>query len=289
MTRFQWLASALVIALAFNGATESSAQQASNRPKSPEAVRLFTLDCGLTEFKDAAYFSDTGEYDGKSLALPTPCYLIRHGNDWLLWDTGNGDELAEMPNGVTKFGGRFTVKRTLASQLAELGLKPKDIRFVALSHLHQDHTGNIGLFPKATFLISATELAWARGKPTPFGVNFASIAPLDKAKSHASDQDEDVFGDASVRILKAPGHTPGSRMLLVKLAKSGPVLISGDLFHTRENYEKDLVPAVNISRADTLASSQRFRRIAANTHARVVIQHDPKDFSSMPVFPRYLD
>src|ERR1017187_7610381 len=105
----------------------------------------------------------------------------------------------------------------------------------------------------------------------------------------ALDEDRDVFGDGTVRILKAPGHTPGSRMLLVKLAKSGPVLITGDLFHTRENYENDLVPSVNISRADTLASSQRLRRIAANTHARVVIQHDPTDFSSMPVFPKYLD
>jgi N-acyl homoserine lactone hydrolase len=110
-----------------------------------------------------------------------------------------------------------------------------------------------------------------------------------KSRVEASDEDRDVFGDGTVRILKAPGHTPGSRMLLVKLAKSGPMLITGDLFHTRENYEKDLVPSVNISRADTLASSQRLRRIAANTHARVVIQHDPTDFSSMPVFPKYLD
>jgi N-acyl homoserine lactone hydrolase len=283
------LTAALAALLTFAGATPSMAQQGAGVTKPASADRLYTLDCGLTEFADAAYFSDTGEYDGKSLRLPTPCYLIKHGKDWMLWDTGNGDRLAAVPGGLVKFGGRFTVKITLVSQLAQLGLKPDDIRYVALSHLHQDHTGNIPLFPKTTFLVSSVELAWARGKPTPFGVNAVAIAPLAHARIEASDDDRDVFGDGSVRILKAPGHTPGSRMLLVRLAKTGPVLISGDLFHTRENYEKDLVPAVNISRADTLASSQRLRRIAANTHARVVIQHDPTDFAGMPVFPKSLD
>ena len=271
------------------GAMPSMAGENSANTKTANADRLYTLDCGLTEFENAAYFSDTGEYDGKSLALPTPCYLIRHGKDWLLWDTGNGDQLAEMPNGVTKLGGRFTVKRTLASQLAELGLKPRDITFVALSHFHQDHTGNIGIFPTATFLVSAAELAWARSKPTPFGVNFPSIEPLVKAKVDASDEDRDVFGDGSVQLLKSPGHTPGHRMLLVKLAKEGYVLISGDLYHTRENYAERLVPSVNLSRADTLASMGRFKGIASNTHARVVIQHAPEDFAAMPAFPKYLE
>ncbi|MBB6122783.1 N-acyl homoserine lactonase family protein [Sphingobium subterraneum] len=271
------------------GAAPSSAQQTKSTAPSPGTVELYTLDCGLTEFADASYFSDTGEYDGKALALPTPCYLIRHGSDWLLWDTGNGDSLASQPGGKTKFGGRFTVKQTLAGQLAMLGLKPDDIRYVAISHLHQDHTGNIGLFPKATFLISSAELSWARTKPTPFGVDAPAIAPLARAKVDASDDDRDVFKDGTVRILKAPGHTPGSRMLLVKLPKTGNVLISGDLFHTRQNYEKQLVPAVNLSRADTVASEQRFNRLATNLRARVVIQHAPEDFAAMPAFPKFLD
>jgi N-acyl homoserine lactone hydrolase len=78
-------------------------------------------------------------------------------------------------------------------------------------------------------------------------------------------------------------------MLLIKLAKSGAVLVSGDLYHTRENYEKELVPSSNVSRADTLASFQRFKGIVTNTHARVVIQHAPEDFAAMPAFPKYLD
>lgn len=257
-------------------------------PTSAAAVRLYTLDCGLTEFTSADVFSDTGEYEGRSLALPTPGYLIRHGNDWMLWDTGLSDDLAAEPNGVVKFGGRFSVRRTLSSQLAELGLRPDDIRYVGLSHLHFDHTGNIGLFPKSTFLVAAAELSSARAEPTPFGVDLASISPLKDAAVIASDLDYDVFGDGTVKMLKTPGHTHGHRSLIVKLARSGVVLITGDLYHTRQNYEEGLVPRIN-DRADTLASMDRFARIKQITNARVVIQHSPEDFDAMPAFPEYLD
>jgi glyoxylase-like metal-dependent hydrolase (beta-lactamase superfamily II) len=87
----------------------------------------------------------------------------------------------------------------------------------------------------------------------------------------------------------APGHTPGSRMMLVYLGKTGPVLITGDVYHTRKNYEKDLVPLANTERADSLASFDRLKRIAENIHARVVVQHAPEDFAAMPAFPKYLD
>ena len=252
------------------------------------ADKLYTLDGGLTEFESADVFADTGEYEGKSIALPTPCYLIQHGNEWMLWDTGLGDKLAAEPNGVEKFGGHFSVRRTLVSQLSELGLKPDDVRYVGLSHLHFDHSGGIGLFPKATFIIAASELTSARGNPTPFGVDPSQISPLARAAVIAPDDDYDVFGDGTVKTLKTPGHTSGHRSLIVKLPRSGVVLISGDLYHTRQNYEQGLVPRVN-DRPNTLASMDRFARIRANTNARVVIQHSSEDFASMPVFPKYLD
>ena len=261
---------------------------AANAAESTPALKLYTLDCGLTEFKDADVFSDTGEYAGKYMALPTPCYLIRHGHDWMLWDTGLSDKLAAEPKGKEIFGGRFSVKRTLASQLAVLGLKPGDIRYVGLSHLHFDHTGNVGLFRSSTFLIAAEEWAAAQAKKLPFGVDPASIAPLAKAHIKTFEMDLDVFGDGSVKMLKTPGHTDGHRSLIVTLAKSGPILITGDLYHTRMNYEKGLVPRIN-QRADTLASMDRFAKLRAATNARVVIQHAPEDFAAMPAFPAYLE
>ncbi|SFO33357.1 N-acyl homoserine lactonase family protein [Sphingomonas sp. OK281] len=287
MKHFKLTAMALAIGLAFGGVVPSRAQT-TGEAASPPAMKIYTLDCGLTEFKNAAVFSDTGEYDGKPLALPTPCYLIQHGRDWMLWDTGLGDQLAALPNGVEKFGGHFTVRRTLVSQLAQLGLKPDDIHYVGLSHIHFDHAGNLGLFPNATFIIPAIELAAARSKPTPFGVDTAQIAPLDQANIIPADGDYDVFGDGSVVTLKTPGHTPGHHSLMVKLPKAGVVLITGDLYHTRLNYQKGLVLRIN-DRPNTIASMDRFTRLQVNTHARVVIQHSPEDFAGMPIFPKFLD
>lgn len=97
-----------------------------------------------------------------------------------------------------------------------------------------------------------------------------------------------MFGDGSIKIIKAPGHTPGARSLFVRLAKAGPLLVTGDLYHTRENYEKGLVPGPNVDRAQTLASFERFKR-AANTKAGVMVQHAPEDFAALPAFPKYLD
>lgn len=274
---------------AFVALAASAVNPAASQTVSTTGIQLYTLNGGRLDFKNMGDFSDTGENAGKPGTLSVPCYLIHHGKDWLLWDTGLGDRIAAMPNGEFKFGGHFTVRQTLASQLAEIGLKPDDIHYVALSHLHSDHSGNIGLFPKATFFVATSELAWARGMPTPAGVELSLIRPLDSAHVDATDEDRDIFGDGSVRILRAPGHTPGHRILLVKLPKSGYLLISGDLYHTRENYEKGLIPPENVSRADTMASFDRFRRIQANTHARVIIQHSPEDFAAMPAFPKCLD
>lgn len=284
MTPFiRWTASFTLAAAASLAATGAAAQT-----KAPVNMRLYTLDCGLTQFTDGDVFSDTGEDAGKQMALPTPCFLIQHGRDWVLWDTGLGDQLAALPHGVEKFGGRFTVKRTLVSQLAQLGLKPDDIHYVALSHIHFDHAGNVDLFAKATFIIPAKELAAARGKPTPFGVDPAQIATLDQAPIITADGDYDIFGDGTVTTLATPGHTAGHHSLMVKLPSSGVVLISGDLWHTRENYQKSLVPRIN-DRTNTMASMDRLARIKANTQARLVIQHAPEDYAAMPAFPAFLD
>jgi N-acyl homoserine lactone hydrolase len=282
------LALLFAIAAVLGGATPPAIQSAAAAPKAPETIRLYTLDCGLTEFKDADVFADTGEYEGKPLALPTPCFLVQHGNEWVLWDTGLGDQLAALPNGAEKFGGRFSVGKTLESQLAQLGLKPDDIHYVGLSHLHFDHAGNIGLFGKSTFIIPASELAAARSRPTPFGVDPAQIAPLDQATVITTEGDYDIFGDGTVKTLKTPGHTAGHHSLVVKLPKAGVLLITGDLYHTRENYQKGLVPRIN-DRPNTLASMDRFARIKSLANARVVIQHAPEDYASMPVFPKFLD
>lgn len=254
----------------------------------PPPLRLYTLDCGQVENIDLTMFSDTGDNDGKHSSFVAPCYLIRDGDRWMLWDTGLGDALIK-PAEVNRGDGhqRWSVRRTLVSQLAQIGLKPSDVSLVGLSHYHADHTGNLGLFTNATVLMGGPEIAAAKGNE--MGSDPKAVALIDSLKIKPLFLDEDVFGDGRVVIFATPGHTPGHRSLLVRLPNSGPVILAGDLWHTRDNYEKSLIPQFNSSRADTLASFDRVRRMAARLHARVVVQHAAEDFGTMPAFPAYLD
>jgi N-acyl homoserine lactone hydrolase len=159
---------------------------------------------------------------------------------------------------------------------------------VAFSHLHFDHAGNAALFRHATWILNRKELAWAEQQPTPVSTVPALFSAYRSAKTRLIDGDCDVFGDGRVRILSTPGHTPGSAVLLVALPEGGSVLLTGDLYLTREGRRQQHVSLVNADRADTLASMARFERIARRTHARVVIQHDPLDYAALPKPPQSL-
>ncbi len=250
----------------------------------PPPMRLYAIDCGQLDYSNMDGFSNTDDYAGERGSLVVPCFLLRHGGEWMLWDTGVGDRIAELPSGEVKQGARFLLRRTLASQLSQTGLTPDDIKYVGLSHLHSDHSRNIGLFPHSVLLLAAPELPWAKSLPTPEGVEAALIAPLDNDRVQTFDKDLDVFGDGTVRIVKAPGHTPGHCMLLVKLPKSGPILITADLFHQRRSLKERLVPRVNVSRADTVASMNRLSGISKATGARVIISHEGRDFETLTAF-----
>ena len=251
-------------------------------------VRLYALDCGRMQLKDKGIFSDTGEYDGKPVVLVDPCWLIRHPKGTLLWDTGLGDKIAENRSGVDFELGHMQVDVTLLDQLKTIGLTPDDITYLSFSHTHLDHMGNANEFPHATWILNKAEIAWAETRPNPF-VNPDSFDAYKTAKTEMIDGDYDVFGDRSVRILKTPGHTPGHQALLVKLRKAGTVIISGDLYHLRDNYRFHRVPPFNVDRADTLASIDRINAILKNTKGRLVVHHDPQDFKALPAFPKYLD
>jgi len=252
-------------------------------------VRLYVLDCGRMESKDIGMFSDTGEYDGKSGKFVDPCFLIRHPKGVLLWDTGLSDKIAEQKDGVEKYGAHMYVDTTLQQQLKSLGLTPQNINYLAFSHFHFDHTGNANLFTSATWILNNEELAGALAPKPTIAEDVSELSAREHTKTQMIDGDYDVFGDGSVKILKAPGHTPGHQVLEVKLAKSGTVILGGDLYHTRENRKERRVPVFNTSRADTLASMDRIERIVQNTHARFIIQHNPEDVASLPKLPGYLE
>lgn len=253
-------------------------------------VRLYAIDCGQITIKDAAPFSDTGDYDGKKLDAIVTCYLVRHPKGTLLWDAGLNDEIAKSPEGVEAGGGNFhmKVKKPLIEQLAGIGVTPADVNFIAFSHLHFDHTGNANAFTQSTWLMNKAELAAVNSDAPPFGMDPSLVSAHKTAKLETFAGDHDVFGDGKVIIRTAPGHTPGHQVLQIELASAGPVILSGDLYHTHENRKEKNVPAFNTSRADTLASFDRVEKLIANRKARFVVQHVPADFAALPKFPAYL-
>ncbi len=252
-------------------------------------IRLYALDCGRIDFQDLSSFSDTGEYDGRSGYIVVPCFLIRHPKGTLMWDTGLGDRVPQQTNTGGGGGVQMSVDEPLLRQLASIGIQASKVTYLAFSHLHLDHTGNANTFAASTWILNRTELAWATSNPAPFAVVPASFSAYHKAKVRMIDGDYDVFGDGTVRILKAPGHTPGHQVLMLHLKKAGVVILGGDLYHMRSDREFRRVPVFNTNRADTLASFDRIERIVRNTHGRLIIQHDPDDFRSLPKFPAYLD
>src|SRR5580700_1384445 len=241
-------------------------------------MALTRLDCGTPQAPLAVNqrFSDTYSYGDLKLQFVYSCYLVKHGDEYLLWDTGHA---MTTPNVAPKV--------SLVDQLAKLDLKPEQIKYVGISHYHADHTGQVGSFPKATLLIGKGD--WdAINSPKPAeGVNFAPFANWTKGEGKVEPValDKDVFGDGSVMMLYTPGHTPGHHSLLVRMPQMGNVLISGDAVHFRENYDNDGVPAFNFDRAETLASIGRMKKIVENFKATLIIQHDARDIGKLPAFP----
>jgi glyoxylase-like metal-dependent hydrolase (beta-lactamase superfamily II) len=252
-------------------------------------VALARLDCGGPPTPvSVATFSDTMQFPDLKLQIVYSCYLVRHGDRYLLWDTGNAMD-----------GSPTAPKSSVVAQLARIGVKPEDVEFVGISHYHGDHTGQLPAFPKATLLIGRAD--WNAVQPAQAldGVDAASYAKRRAPFAHWIDgagkavpvggDRHDVFGDGSVLMLDLPGHTPGHHGLLVKLAKAGNVLLTGDVTHFHENYAANGVPTWNTSRADSLASLDRFRKLADNLEATVVIQHDPRDVAKLPAFPAFAE
>src|SRR6185312_2786771 len=219
--------------------------------------------------------------------LTDSCYLIRHGREFMLWDAGLGAELLgrRMPY-RTGSASVATLRETIVSQLATLGLRPRQVAILALSHVHSDHIGQATAFRHARLIVGREDWQMlTAAKPS------AILEPMrlrpwieGRAPKTLINGDYDVFGDGSVLMLATPGHTPGHYSLLVRLKTMGPVLLSGDLYHSESQRERQEPAPHDFDRRATLRSFHRFEAIAAVLHATVVIQHDPGDISELPPF-----
>jgi N-acyl homoserine lactone hydrolase len=248
----------------------------------PGVEKLYILNCGEGVAGDISRWSP-GVNVGKPMDFADNCYLIRHAQGWLLWDTGVTDAIAAMPEGQAPSDPRATHWRrpkTLISQLEGLGLKPADIKYVAISHTHPDHVGNVALFPQSMLLVQKAEYDW----PSPMGPRFKPEHPVTKLEG-----DRDVFGDGSVTIFATPGHTPGHQSLLVKLPKTGALVLSGDAVHFKSNWDNRGVPTANSDKDQTLASMQRIADVLAKEKAQLWINHDKAQRDTLKMAPAFYD
>jgi N-acyl homoserine lactone hydrolase len=241
-------------------------------------VTLSRLDCGASgpPTDVGLRFSDTYAYNGLKVQLVFSCYLIKHGDDYMVWDTGFG-----------KGAGATAPKESIVELLAKQQLKPENVKYVGISHYHGDHVGQVDLFPKSTLLIGKGDWDVLTDPKMSSVANPATFKNWISGggKVEPVPVDKDVFGDGTVVMLNTPGHTPGHHSLLVKLREKGYVLLTGDLAHFQENYDSNGVPSFNTDHAYTVSSLDRFKKIAANLKATVVIQHDARDVGKLPAFP----
>ncbi|MBN8964650.1 MAG: N-acyl homoserine lactonase family protein [Rhizobiales bacterium] len=247
----------------------------------PPIEKLYILNCGEGVAGDIGRWSP-GVNEGKSMDFVDNCYLIKHAQGWFLWDTGIADAIADMPDGQRPPDPRATHwkrPKKLSAQLAELGLKPSDVKAMAVSHTHPDHIGNVEMFPQTMLYVQKAEYDW----PNPLGVGrFKPEHPVTKLEG-----DHDVFGDGSIVLIATPGHTPGHQSLLVKLPKTGALLLSGDAVHFKSNWDNRGVPVNNTGQEQTRASMQKIADLLTKEKATLWINHDKAQRDTLKLSPQF--
>ncbi len=261
-------------------------QTFANAPKlSVASPRLYVLDCGTlvqTNIRWAGF--EWGEVANPHLSVS--CYLVVHPNGMLLFDTGVDDRQVGIPLYAASGGG--IKSRTLLSQLADINVRPDMIDYLAISHGHFDHTGNVGEFPSATWLTNDAEREAMFGGPRE-SYRPALYAPLRNNKTTVISGDHDVFGDGSVMLLQTPGHSPGHMSLYVKLKTTGGVILSGDLYHYPEELSMDRMPPQERAPGLTAASRVRIQAFAKAHAAKIWIGHDMNAFRMLQRSPAWYD
>ena len=298
MLKHTAVATALMLALTLNFAGAAASKADSKLPDvngAGVAGKLYRLDCGHSLANDESVWTP-GENVGRDIEFSSTCWLIKHGSQWLLWDTGVPEAALNDPNGWSTLPKLivYHLDRSISDQLAQIDLKPGDIGRVAISHTHGDHIGNMALFPNATILMQRAEYNWIHSPNGPNdNVNqlMALARKLMGEPKHLQliDGDTDVFGDGSVTLLATPGHTPGHQSLLVHLKNAGFIMLSGDVVHLQENFARNVVPDLNTDKAASIASMARVRQLIGIYKASFFINHDKAETERLKLLPDFYD
>ena len=266
-TRFLVL---ITIAATPLAAQNGTAHQA---PKPPKSMRLYIFDCGVLKPADAKSY---GFDKVAELKMSVPCFLIAHPKGTMMWDVGVVPDSDFKSDGSPVTQGFIEVAKPLKPQLEAIGYEPQDIQYIAFSHYHIDHTANANMFAGSTWLVAQAERdIMFSDKPAPVRVvkNYSALKDS-KTTILPPASDYDVFGDGTVIIKPAPGHTPGHQVLFLKLPKTGPVLIAGDLYHYNEERNTDHVPSFEFNKEQSLASRAKIEEFLKTSGAQLWIEHD---------------
>jgi glyoxylase-like metal-dependent hydrolase (beta-lactamase superfamily II) len=251
--------------------------------------KMYVFDCGLLSFTDISNFGLSNE-ESEVRELFVPCYLIENDGKHLFWDGGLPVGLAGLEPQVNEAGMGMSYKRSVLDQLADIGVTPGDVEFAAYSHFHFDHVGAANAFAASTLLINEREwdAAFLRAEEYPiFDKNL--YAELENSPKVLLSEDHDVFGDGTVIIVAAPGHTPGHQVLLVNLQNTGPVVLSGDLYHFEFNRRMRRIPIFNTDKDQTLASMEKVDALLKSSGAQLWIEHNKAFADTLRKAPEYYD
>jgi len=277
---------ALIVLLCVTSALPS-AQQRKAQP--PSSVRLYVFDCGKLDIADISPYQLT-RADIATNVMSVPCFLVAHPNGTLMWDVGVVPDRLIPTGSAGTLRGYASSTRKLETQLNEVGYAPSDITYLSFSHFHWDHVGNANLFARATWLVRKVERDLMFSDPPSPRTEPAHFSALkDSRTTFVTTADYDVFGDGRVVIKSAPGHSPGHQVLFVNLAKTGPVLLSGDLYHYPEERALKKVPTTEFDRDESAASRASIEAFLTRTHAQLWIQHDFNGNSKLKKSPGYYD
>jgi N-acyl homoserine lactone hydrolase len=285
---WQWSRPALCAVVLLGGATFAGACCA--KPAPVQRLRLYVMDCGTIVAMDPALYGLKAEEIHGDTAFVTPCYLIAHPKGTLVWDVGQipDEDIPDDNTLVQQAVLRAT--RRLSTQLLSIGYKPQDITYLAMSHYHADHTANANAFARSTWIVQQAdyEMMFKPGDiPIRAPQTYQDLKDSKRITLH--DEDHDVFGDGTVIVKTAPGHTPGHQMLFLKLGKFGPLLLAGDLYHLPEERTLDRVPTFDFNAEMTRATRRRTEEFLKTTHATLWIHHNPAMYATLRKSPQYYE
>jgi N-acyl homoserine lactone hydrolase len=286
-----WNSKAGVIAAAWIAAVlaASPAGLAQGRAKAPASTRLYIFDCGVIKGLGVELFGfKKDEVPIRDFFVP--CYLVAHPKGTLMWDVGVIPDTAFKGDGAPVTEGASTVTRPLLPLLAALGYTPADITYLGLSHYHSDHTANANAFAGSTWLVRSAERdAMFAEKPAGI-IQQGTFTALKASKTILLDKDEyDVFGDGTVVIKSAPGHTPGHQVLFLKLKKTGPVLVAGDLYHYPEEQTMHRFPSFEFNKEQSAASRAAIDTFLKKNKAQMWIEHDAATNAKLKKAPEFYE